>query len=143
MFVDLYRKTEEIRRQGEEERRLLVENLRVRSEKLEDRSRACAGAQERQEVDPALAARRRHLRAARSRPSRPCSSSDNVERLTGFRAERFTARPSSALAASIPEDRDRVLHELEPWPREEAGSYACEYRWRCADEITASSSIRA
>src|SRR3712207_4159800 len=34
IFVDLYRKTEEIRRQGEEERRLLMENLRVRSEKL-------------------------------------------------------------------------------------------------------------
>src|SRR5918994_1643696 len=34
VFVDLYRKTEEIRRQGEEERRLLMENLRVRSEKL-------------------------------------------------------------------------------------------------------------
>src|SRR3712207_5384777 len=34
VFVDLYRKTEEIRRQGEEERRLLLENLRVRSEKL-------------------------------------------------------------------------------------------------------------
>src|SRR3712207_9489267 len=33
VFVDLYRKTEEIRRQGEEERRLLVENLRVRGEK--------------------------------------------------------------------------------------------------------------
>jgi signal transduction histidine kinase len=34
VFVDLYRKTEEIRRQGEEERRLLIENLRVRGEKL-------------------------------------------------------------------------------------------------------------
>ena len=34
VFVDLYRKTEEIRRQAAEERRLLVENLRVRGEKL-------------------------------------------------------------------------------------------------------------
>src|SRR5919106_1500932 len=34
VFVDLYRKTEEIRRQADEERRLLVENLRVRGEKL-------------------------------------------------------------------------------------------------------------
>jgi CheY-like chemotaxis protein len=34
VFVELYRKTEEIRRQGEEERRLLIENLRVRGEKL-------------------------------------------------------------------------------------------------------------
>jgi CheY-like chemotaxis protein len=51
VFVDLYRKTEEIRRQGEEERRLLVENLRVRGEKLRrngrcgeprrDRMRSC------------------------------------------------------------------------------------------------------
>ena len=34
IFVDLYRKTEEIRRQAEQERRLLMDNLHVRSEKL-------------------------------------------------------------------------------------------------------------
>src|SRR3954452_8239991 len=49
VFVDLYRKTEEIRRQGEEERRLLVENLQVRSEKL-DTERELRRALERQEA---------------------------------------------------------------------------------------------
>ena len=49
VFVDLYRKTEEIRRQGEEERRLLVENLRVRGEKLQA-EQALRRAQERQEA---------------------------------------------------------------------------------------------
>src|SRR6185503_6917615 len=34
VFVDLHRKTEEIRRQGAAERRLLLEHLQVRSEKL-------------------------------------------------------------------------------------------------------------
>src|SRR3954467_560832 len=39
VFVDLYRKTEEIRRQGQEEKRLLIENLQVRSEKLQTEQR--------------------------------------------------------------------------------------------------------
>src|SRR3712207_3370736 len=49
VFVDLYRKTEEIRRQAAEERRLLVENLHVRNEKLKA-EQALRRAQERQEV---------------------------------------------------------------------------------------------
>ena len=73
VFVDLYRKTEEIRRQGDEERRLLVENLRVRSEKLAGRAGAAPGARA-AGGDPALAAGRRHLPRRASRPSRRCSS---------------------------------------------------------------------
>ena len=130
VFVDLYRKTEEIRRQGAEERRLLVENLQVRSEKLETE----------QELRRALERQEAILRSlpvvVTSRGVHPpfpaLFVSDNVERLTGFPASRFTADAEFGAARIHPEDRDRVEAEL--MAAEEAGSYACEYRWRCADE---------
>src|SRR5215204_5406064 len=130
VFVDLYRKTEEIRRQGEEERRLLVENLRVRSEKLET-ERELRRALERQEailrsLPVAVSSRGVHP------PFPALFVSDNVERLTGFPASRFTNEAEFGFSRIHPEDRDRVEAEL--MAAEEAGSYACEYRWRCANE---------
>ena len=130
VFVDLYRKTEEIRRQGAEERRLLVENLQVRSEKLET-ERELRRALERQEailrsLPVVVTSRGVHP------PFPALFVSDNVERLTGFPASRFTADPEFGVARIHPEDRDRVEAEL--MAAEEAGSYACEYRWRCANE---------
>jgi signal transduction histidine kinase/response regulator RpfG family c-di-GMP phosphodiesterase len=130
VFVDLYRKTEEIRRQGEEERRLLIENLQVRSEKL----------QTEQELRRVLERQEAILRslpvAITSRAVEPpfpaLFVSDNVERLTGFPASRFTGEPEFGLSRIHPEDRDRVVRELTGAAG--AGSYACEYRWRCADE---------
>ena len=131
VFVDLYRKTEEIRRQGAEERRLLVENLQVRSEKLET-ERELRRALERQEA----ILRSLPVALVTSRGVHPpfpaLFVSDNVERLTGFPASRFTADPEFGVARIHPEDRDRVEAELVA--AEEAGSYACEYRWRCANE---------
>src|SRR4051812_34893175 len=130
VFVDLYRKTEEIRRQGEEERRLLIENLQVRTEKLQT-ERELGRALERQE-----AILRSLPVAITSRGVEPpfpaLFVSDNVERLTGFPASRFTSEPEFGLSRVHPEDRDRVARELAA--AEEAGAYACEYRWRCADE---------
>ena len=130
VFVDLYRKTEEIRRQGAEERRLLVENLQVRSEKLET-ERELRRALERQEailrsLPVVVTSRGVHP------PFPALFVSDNVERLTGFPASRFTADAEFGVARIHPEDRDRVEAEL--MAAEEAGSYACEYRWRCANE---------
>jgi signal transduction histidine kinase len=129
VFVDLYRKTEEIRRQGEEERRLLIENLQVRGEKLRAE----------QELRRALERQEAILRSlpvvVTSRGIEPpfpaLFVSDNVERLTGFPAARFTGDPEFGLSRIHPEDQDRVARELAS--AAEAGTYACEYRWRCAD----------
>ncbi|MBA3518836.1 MAG: response regulator, partial [Rhizobiales bacterium] len=82
VFVELYRKTEEIRRQSELERDLLLENLRVRGEKLAA-EQALRRAQERQEAIlrslPVVLTSR-----ATAPPFPPLFVSDNVERLTGF-----------------------------------------------------------
>jgi signal transduction histidine kinase/DNA-binding response OmpR family regulator len=130
VFVDLYRKTEEIRRQAEEERRLLVENLRVRGEKLKA-EQALRRAQERQEV----ILRSLPVVVTSRSPEPPFAAlfvSDNVERLTGFGAERFTGEDEFGASRIHPEDVDRVFHELTK--ARETGSYSCEYRWRCADD---------
>ena len=140
VFVDLYRKTEEIRRQGAEERRLLVENLRVRSEKLET-ERELRRALERQEailrsLPIVVTSRGVHP------PFPALFVSDNVERLTGFPASRFTADPEFGVARIHPEDRDRVEAEL--MAAEEAGSLCLRVSLAMRRRAsTASSSIRA
>jgi PAS domain S-box-containing protein len=129
VFVDLYRKTEEIRRQGEEERRLLIENLRVRNEKLKA-ERALRRAQERQEMilrSLPIVVTSRGVEA----PFPALFVSDNVERLTGFPAEHFTGDSAFGASRIHPEDVEGVYKELES--ALETGSYACEYRWQCAD----------
>jgi signal transduction histidine kinase len=129
VFVDLYRKTEEIRRKGEDERRLLLENLQVRGEKLQA-ERDLRRALERQE---AILSSLPVVLTSRGveRPFPALFVSDNVERLTGFPASRFTGDAEFGLGRVHPEDRDRVCRELAA--AEETGSYGCEYRWQCAD----------
>jgi PAS domain S-box-containing protein len=130
IFVDLYRKTEEIRRQGEEERRLLMENLRVRSEKLR--------------TEQALRRREEHQSIVlRSLPIALYTASlhedhrklhftnDSVERITGFRAEAFLEGEDFWSSRLNIEDRERVLAQLAAMG--EDGAITLEYRWRCAD----------
>src|SRR5215216_621321 len=89
VFVDLYRKTEEIRRQGEEERRLLMENLRVRSDKL-IAEQALRRREEHQSI--VLQSLPVVVTSRGVHPPFPALFvSDNVERLTGFSPSRFTA----------------------------------------------------
>ncbi len=129
VFVELYRKTEEIRRQSELERDLLLENLRVRGEKLAA-EQALRRAQERQEAIlrslPVVLTSR-----ATAPPFPPLFVSDNVERLTGFPPERFTADPEFGAGRIHAEDVERVLAEL--GSAIDLGLYSCEYRWQCAD----------
>ncbi|MGF9761697.1 response regulator [Microvirga sp. 0TCS3.31] len=130
IFVDLYRKTEEIRRQGEEERRLLMENLRERSEKLK--------------VEQALRRREEHqslvlaslpialYTASRQDDHRQFHfTSGSIESITGFPAEAFLEPPDFWASRLNPEDRERVLTQLQRLP--EDGTASLEYRWRRAD----------
>jgi len=129
VFVDLYRKTEEIRRQGEAERRLLLENLHVRGEKLKA-EQALRLAHERQEAilsSLPVVVTSRGVEA----PFPALFVSDNVERLTGFPAERFTGDPDFGVSRIHPEDVEGVTRELGAAITN--GSYGCEYRWLCAD----------
>jgi PAS domain S-box-containing protein len=130
VFVDLYRKTEEIRRQGEEERRLLIENLRVRNEKLQ--------------AEQALRRREEHqglvLRALpialytatlQDDHRRLHFTNERIERITGFSPQPFLEEADFWESRVHPEDHDRILNELATVY--EAGAVAVEYRWRCAD----------
>jgi PAS domain S-box-containing protein len=130
VFVDLYRKTEEIRRQGEEERRLLVENLRVRGEKLKAEQ-----ALRRREEHQSLVLRSLpislYTAAIEEDHRRLHFTNESVEGITGFTPADFASVPDFWESRLNPDDRDRVLRELKAI--EEAGSVTLEYRWRCAD----------
>ncbi|WP_343074081.1 response regulator [Microvirga zambiensis] len=130
IFVDLYRKTEEIRRKGEEERRLLMENLRVRGEKLK--------------AEQALRRREEHQSLVlQSLPIALYTASvtedhrqlhftnESIERITGFGPEAFLERPDFWSSRLHREDRDRILAQLHDLA--EDGTVSLEYRWRCAD----------
>src|ERR671916_911783 len=87
VFVDLYRKTEEIRRQAEEERRLLVENLRVRGEKLKAEQ-----ALRRREEHQSLVLRSLPIAlytASVADHRRLHFTNESIDRITGFKPEEF------------------------------------------------------
>jgi PAS domain S-box-containing protein len=129
VFVDLFEKTREIKQQAEIEQRLMEENLREKSERL-IAEQALRRSEERQEailrsvpicfhsrdVDPPFGAR---------------FVSEAVERLTGFPPERLTGEPEFGLSRVHPDDMPRLTRALND--ARGTGSYACEFRWRCAD----------
>lgn len=129
VFVDLYRKTEEIKRNATAEKRLLLENLRVRGEKLE--------------AEQALRRREEHQAAVLHglpialytspigvADRRLYFTNDSIARITGFSREAFA---TSGLwnARLEADDRERVSAAL--CAVLETGEVALEYRWRNAD----------
>lgn len=131
IFVDLYRKTEEIRRQGEQERRLLMENLRVRSEKLKT-EQALRRREEHQSIVLQSLPIALYTATVQEDHRQLHFTNESVERITGFPPEAFLERPDFWSSRLNPEDRERVLTQLGRLPEE--GTVTLEYRWRCADE---------
>ncbi|MBM1172205.1 response regulator [Microvirga arabica] len=130
IFVDLYRKTEEIRRQSEEERRLLMENLRVRSEKLKV-EQALRRREEHQSLVLASLPIALYTASGQEDHRHLHFTSGSIERITGFPPEAFLEPPDFWASRLNPEDRERVLTQLQRLP--EDGTASLEYRWRCAD----------
>jgi PAS domain S-box-containing protein len=130
IFVDLYRKTEEIRRQSEEERRLLMENLRVRSEKLKA-EQALRRREEHQSLVLQSLPIALYTASVTEDHRRLHFTNESIERITGFRPEAFLERPDFWSSRLHPEDRDRILAQLHDLA--EDGTVSLEYRWRCAD----------
>ncbi|KAB1074144.1 response regulator [Methylobacterium soli] len=129
VFIDLYRKTEEIKQQAAAEKQLLLENLRVRGEKLE--------------AERALRRRDEHQSAVlRGLPialyTAPLGegdrclffTNDSIERITGYPKEAFEA-PGHWQSRLNPADYERILDCLEAAGA--TGAAALEYRWRNAD----------
>jgi DNA-binding response OmpR family regulator len=88
IFVDLYRKTEEIRQQGEEERRLLMENLRVRGEKLKV-EQALRRREEHQSLVLASLPLALYTASVHEHHRQLQFTSGSIERITGFPPEAF------------------------------------------------------
>jgi PAS domain S-box-containing protein len=132
IFVDLYRKTEEIRQQGEEERRLLMENLRVRGEKLKV-EQALRRREEHQSLVLASLPLALYTASVHEHHRQLQFTSGSIERITGFPPEAFLEQPDFWASRLNPEDRERVLSQLQRLP--EDGTVSLEYRWRCADGV--------
>lgn len=129
VFVDLYRKTEEIKRKASAEKQLLLENLRVRGEKLE--------------AERELRRREEHQSAVlRGLPIALYTASlgeanrglhftnDSIERITGFPRAAFEVHGHWESRIN-PDDRQGALNSLHAIAQ--TGSVALEYRWRNAD----------
>ncbi|QIJ73347.1 response regulator [Methylobacterium sp. NI91] len=129
VFVDLYLKTAEIQRKAAAEKQLLLENLRVRGEKL-----AAEQALRRREEHQAAVLRGLPIALYTSPLSgddrRLHFTNDSIERITGFSREAFAA--SNLWGEQLePDDRDRISADLSTIS--EAGAVTLEYRWRNAD----------
>ena len=129
VFVELYRKAEEIKRQAALEKELLQENFRVRAEKLR-----ADEALRRHEEQHALIIRSLPIALYTALPAeagdRRRFVSDNIAAISGFPAARFV--DSDFWASRIhDEDRARVLAEFAGL--DATGSVLTEYRWQAGD----------
>jgi len=130
VFVDLYRKTEEIRRQGEEERRLLMENLRVRSEKLKT-EQALRRREEHQAIVLESLPIALYTASVQEDHRQLHFTNESIERITGFSPNAFLQSPDFWSSRLHPDDRERVLAQLQEFT--DQGALTLEYRWTCAD----------
>ncbi|WP_375410631.1 response regulator [uncultured Methylobacterium sp.] len=130
VFVDLYRKTEEIKRKAAAEKQLLLENLRVRGEKLEA-ERALRRREEHQAVVLRGLPIALYTASLGEADRGLYFTNDSIQRITGFSRDAFEA-PGFWQSRINPEDRQGVLDALRAVV--ETGSATLEYRWRNADE---------
>ncbi len=129
ILADLHLKTLEVRRQGEERSALLEENARISEEKLAAEL-ALRTTRERQDAIlkslPVVFTARTSVHPFAAR-----FVSDSITPLTGFEPQRFVDEPEIGLGRIHPDDVEGVADCL--MKAAETGSYACEYRWMCAD----------
>ena len=130
VLIDLHRKTEEIRRLAEQQKRLLLENLRIQKEKLVAEQRLRYREEHQSLVLQSLPIA---LYTANGGPGlrRLRFTSDSVRRLSGFSSADFMKQPNLWEARLNPEEHGRVIQAFANI--EEGGSASVEYRWRGAD----------
>ena len=129
VLVELYLKTEEVKRQSAYQQWLLDEHARVKAEKALT-ERALRQTEARQEAIlqslPVVFTSR-----ALEPPYASLFVSQAVETITGYPAARFLEEPEFGLSRIHPEDVDRVRRAFAE--ASSLGRYACEFRWLCAD----------
>jgi PAS domain S-box-containing protein len=130
VFVQLFRKTEEVREQARFERRLQQENLRVRGEKIEA-ERALRMVEERQALIVRSLPLALYTADLRDGFAGPRFLSDSIASAVGFPPSTFVEDVNLWCARIHPADLDEVLAQVSR--SAETGSLSTEYRWRCAD----------
>ncbi len=129
VLVDLYLKTEEVKRQSAYQQWLLDEHARMKAEQART-ERALRETEARQEaILQSLPIVFTSRRAAP--PFAPLFVSQMIEEITGFPAERFMSEAEFGFSRIHPDDLDGVRQALADAAR--IGRYACEFRWLCAD----------
>ena len=129
VFVDLYLKTEEVKRQSAYQQWLLNEHARVKSEK--DRTeRALRRTEARQEAILKSLPIVFHSRTIEP-PFAPLFVSESIEAITGFPPSRFTGDPEFGSSRIHPDDLEMVVERVSAVARH--GHYSVEFRWLCAD----------
>lgn len=130
VLVDLYLKTEEIRRQAQLERMLQEENLRIRQEKLEA-ERQLRQIEERQTTIVRSLPIALYSVRPNNRFCGPRFVSEGIAQAIGFPAPQFLENPDLWVERIHPDDRERVLAEVAAIASTDGMS--AEYRWLCAD----------
>ena len=130
ILVDLYRKTEEVRRLAENEKRLLLENLRIQKEKTAAEQRL-RDREEHQSLMLQSLPIALYTATVGAGLRRLRFTNDSIRRLSGFSSSDFLRQPNLWEARLSPEEHGRVIQAFADI--EKAGSASIEYRWRCAD----------
>lgn len=129
VLTDLYLKTIQIRRQAEEQHKLMRENAAMTEARLAAEL-ALRETRERQDAIlrslPVVFTSRTGLH-----PFGALFVSDSITPLTGFGVSRFLEDPEIGLGRVHPDDVASVVDCL--MQVSQVGAYACEYRWQCAD----------
>ncbi|TPM22655.1 response regulator [Mesorhizobium sp. B2-3-5] len=129
VFVELHEKTIEIQRKAGIEQGLLAQALQAQKEKLQA-ERALRSAEERQDAILSSLPVCFHARTAEP-PFATRFVTKGVERLTGFSPADLTSDPGFGLKRVHPDDLARLEQAL--LAAKTAGSYTCEFRWKCAN----------
>ena len=129
VLVDIYLRTEEAKRLAAHRQWLLEENARVQAAQART-ERALQRSEAQQQAILQSLPIVFHARSAKP-PFAPVFVSDGVEAITGFHPERFVEDPEFGSSRIHPDDLAQVVETVSATTR--TGSYACEFRWLCAD----------
>jgi signal transduction histidine kinase len=129
VLVDLYLKTEEVKRQSAYKQWLLDEYGRVKAEQAVT-ERALRRTEARQEAILKSLPIVIHSRSIEP-PFAPQFLSEAVKAVTGFPPSRFVDEPEFGASRIHPDDVATVVERISNAAK--TGSYAVEFRWLCAD----------
>jgi signal transduction histidine kinase/DNA-binding response OmpR family regulator len=129
VLVDLYLKTEEVKRQSAYQQWLLDEHARVKAEAAAT-EKVLRRTEARQEAILKSLPIVIHSRSI-DPPFAPQFVSDAVMGITGFPASRFVDEPTFGSSRIHPDDVEMVVQRVSACV--DTGHYSVEFRWQCAD----------